>query len=604
MTILKKFLSVALFAVIMVVTLFSMTACNLITTDKTAYYNQIVATFKFDDKTIEVSMMDLNDAFKNYGYSRFNQGYYSTLEECLNDSLKYHIQKELLLFEIANTLSDVYNNTDNELYNLSFIDFENYDWDKTLENIYSSNNPNALEIRHNAFNGMQENVDALAEEILKEDEEFAEIEDAEEEEGLRAEKEEYESKVNIIDDYDDVNNQRVITIEKNIEELALFNKTDIAQHYSLINNYDEVVTAKAYNRYIKALQQTAKSENRSTKIEDVISVEEASYIKNAYQNKLLELYQYWYESNLDISTDDVIEYYKNQYKAQLDTFEYNIDAYRTAMDEYNSEYVYYHNNAGNEYIIVNHILISFTEEQKHLISELDKDLESNKKLFANDPEKIELLEDQYNKDLMSIILNTKSKYMDGEEEKEAYISEIIDEISTYVSTNNLQNAGIMSERDILIQKSKNFEDMMYKYNDDPGVMNSDFYYAVNINDGVEDNWEAEFTKGALELYNNSDEYSAGSVLARPAISSYGIHIMFYSQMAENIVAPESIDTLTIETLVDSKVNTASDKTIFEYIYDQIAEDNYYDNYVSGTINQLYNNSEIKIDSYKFKNLWQ
>ena len=143
MKLVKKFLLSAVFTFVLVVSLFSLTACNLIETDKNAYYNQIVATFKYNDKTIEVSMTELNDAFKNYGYSRLNQGYYSSMEECINDSLKYHIQSELFFCEIANKLNEVYQETNNELYNMSFIDFENFDWDKTLKNIYESTNPNA-----------------------------------------------------------------------------------------------------------------------------------------------------------------------------------------------------------------------------------------------------------------------------------------------------------------------------------------------------------------------------------------------------------------------------------------------------------------------------
>ena len=63
---LKKLLSIFIFAIIIVGSMFTMTACNLVVKDKTAYYNQTVATFEFDNKTITVSMNDLNSAFASY----------------------------------------------------------------------------------------------------------------------------------------------------------------------------------------------------------------------------------------------------------------------------------------------------------------------------------------------------------------------------------------------------------------------------------------------------------------------------------------------------------------------------------------------------------
>ncbi len=593
---LKKILSVIIFAFMLVISVFTMTACNLVVTDKTAYYDQIIATYKYGDKTLEVSMTDLNNTFKNYGYSRYNSGYYSSLEECINDSLKYHMQTSLLFIDIANSLNNAYNDTDNEYYhnellNVNFVDFENYDWSKTLSNIYASNTANALEIRYDAFESMQSTIDSYAEDILEEEGRLGEI-DTNSGEPLRPEKEKYESNL-VID-------QETKEISKKVEEIKLFDKSDIPTHFELSNNYDEEVTAKAYNKYVKLLQQTAKSENRSTKVEDVILYEEGNYIKSAYQTKLLEIHQYYYESNLDITTDNVVEYYKNQYRSQYLSFEYNMDAYRTAMDEYNSEYVFYHANSGNEYIIVSHILINFSEEQKAEIAKLDTKLEADKKIAGNDEDLIAKLEEQYNKDVVAIILKTKSVYeIDGKEES-AYVGDIISNINQYVTTNGLSNSVLDSD-EVVKQKAKNFEDMMYIYNDDPGIMNADFYYAVNVNEGVEDNWEEAFTEGALELYS---DYEVGDVLLRPAVSSYGIHIMFYSGMANNIVASNSINNLTYETLLSYTVNPASEKTIFEYLYDKIETDDYYNNYVDGIFNQMYNESDPTIDEYKFSSLWK
>ncbi|MBE5734998.1 MAG: hypothetical protein E7361_00900 [Clostridiales bacterium] len=592
----KKFMSIILFGLLLMLSVFTFSACNLVVRDKTDYYNQIIATYKYNDKTLEVSMSDLNNTFRTYGYNRYASGYYASLEDCLNDSLKYYMQTTLVFNDIASELQNAYNNDTDKYYhnaivNVDFVDLENYRWSKTLENIYSSTNPNALEIRYNAFNSMQSAIDKYAEEILKEDDKLGEVEQPSKE-PIRAEKEEYTSKLVI--------NEETKEISKRVEDLELFNKDNVATHFVLANNYDEETTAKAFNKYIKLLQQNAKAENRSIEVEDVLRHEEANYIRDAYQAKLLEIHQYYYESTLTITTDNVVDYYKNKYNAQYLNFNYNLDAYRTAMDKYNSEYVFYHANSDNEYILVSHILINFTEEQKAEIKQLQTKLEEDKKAVGLDNvELIEKLDAQYNLDLYSVIYNTKSTYEEDGQEKEAYISDIIARINDYVNGNKI-TGSIADEDKIIRQKAKNFEDMMYIYNDDPGIMNADFYYAVNVNEGVEDNWEAEFTKGALELYS---DYNRGDVLLRPAVSSYGIHIMFYSDMAKNFINHNSIDSITYQTLLNETVNTASDKTIFEYLYDKVEDDNYYTNYFNHTINQLYSESNPKIDDYKFKNLW-
>ena len=609
---LKKLLSIFIFAIIIVGSMFTMTACNLVVKDKTAYYNQTVATFEFDNKTITVSMNDLNSAFASYGYSRYSQGYYSNMKDCINDSLKYHIQKTLLMNHIAKTLTEVYSDTNNELYNVSFADTKDYDWNKTLDSIYKSNNPNALEIRNTAYDSIMTNINSYAEEILKDEDRMAEIE-SKTEESSSTTKTKYESKINIEKVIE--NGIEKTKITKKVDELHLFNKTDIAEHFAIKYTYDEEVTNRAYNKYINYLQQEASSQGRSTKIEDVILYQENQAIKNAYQNKLLELYQYYFDttekvvdkttnevSYIDktLSVDKIIEYYKNQYTNQLRLYEDNIDAYRSAVKDSKKEYMFYNNNSGKEYIQVNHILFSFNEAQKAEKTRLDNKLKLDKENAGNNTALIEQIEKQYDNDILALALSTKATYEVDGEEKTSYVADVINEIRDYTSSNELSNSSIMTAKEVLVQKAKNFEDMMYKYNQDPGNMNADFYYCVNINDGVEDQWEAGFTEGAIELYN---DYNEGDVLVRPVVSSYGVHIMFYAGMVHNLIEPDSLDSLTYEMLLEETVNPASDKTILEYLYDKVEKEDYYNNFVSGVINQLYNSADIKLDEYKYKNLW-
>ena len=194
--------------------MFTLSACNLVVTDKSAYYSQIIATYTYGDKEFNVSMDQLNTAFKEYGYNNYINGYYSTITDCLNDCLKYHIQSSLLTYELETKISEIYAETNNELYNISFADIQDHNWQKTLDNIYTSTNPNALEIRYNAFANMQSSIDSYCVDILEEEERFEEIK-VEEEETLRDEKTEYVSKLVI--------NETTGKVTRKVEDLKFQN---------------------------------------------------------------------------------------------------------------------------------------------------------------------------------------------------------------------------------------------------------------------------------------------------------------------------------------------------------------------------------------------
>lgn len=580
---LKKLLSIAVFCLITICSAFTLTACNLVVTDKTAFYEQTIATYTYNNKEYNVTMSQLNSAFRDYGYSNYVNGYYSTIEDCLNDSLNYHIQSSLLMYELETKVNQVYLDTNNQLYDVTFADLTGHDWNTTLENIYNSNKPNALEIRYDAFASMQKIIDNYCISILQEEERFEEIE-TETEETLRDEKTEYESKL-VID-------ETAGTIRRNIEELQLFEEDNVAKHFTLANNYDANTTQKAYVKYINYLQQIANGEGKSTKESDVILNAEKDAIRKAYLSKLIELFQYRYETTSIVEIDTLVDYYKNQFEAQQNQFEYNLEAYHTAMEKYTSEYVYYHSNSGSEYVLINHILINFTENQKQQIKDLETQLNLD---VANFPELKEELEADYNDAVMSIVLNTQSEYEVDGVKQTGYISEIIEEIDTVV--NNSVDGSVITEDEVRV-RAEAFDKLLYKYNDDPGAMNTDFKYAVKISGEYDDKYDKAFALAAKKLYDN---YQVGDVLMEPVVSQYGIHILFYSGVAENIVNENAIEQLTYEDLMNSRVNPASNKSVLEYLYDKLNLTTSFNSYTTNLINQLFNSSTIVIDSYKFSN---
>ena len=522
------------------------TGCSVIEVDNYKYYHDTVVVTVGD---IEFTMNDLIVAFNNYGRQYYeNNGY--TMENAIKATATSMVERELLLREI---IKESATNPYLKLYD------EDYAY-----------------IREQAWKHMQDTIDGYEETIRKE----MEIDDSviagdetptEEEEPLRTEKESYNPTVV----YEDGVVKRVPTqIEYAITDT-------VSMHFEQAIT-DEEVSNEAMTRYIKDLQDGAKAEGRDSSESAVIAYEEERLIDILTKNRYLEKFEHYFMASLNVDTNTVVEYYKTQYEAQRAIYSNDMSAYHEAMKKYTSNHVFYHPDAGNQYVNINHILIKFTKDQTDRIARIEG-LTGYKK---GTPE--------YQAEVEKIARETTSTFIDEEGNEvtrsASYVANVVTEYVNAATT--------------LKSKAQRFEEMMYRFNDDTGNMNADFYYVVNLDPTVEDQMVKEFADTARSLHK---EVGAGGV-SEMIITDYGYHILFDAGAVVNVT--EDIDTLTYEDLFFNYTNASRSKTLFNYFYDKLSLDkNAYNNRSQEILDNIYTTLKeqditIKYYEYRYQDLWK
>ena len=530
----KKLLTMACCLVLCIVCL---SGCSWLEIDQNRYYNQLVVTV--GEKNFYKK--DLIEAFSNYGYQYYQQYGYS-LEESVNYTIASMIDRWLLLESV-----------------------------KTDER-FALTDREELELKQQVFEYMQDSVFTYEEQVREEWDMSVAVEEATEEEAsLRVKEEEYhpstyyeDGVVTRAEGHGHDHAEDVVILDESITKDSHFGKDRLIV-------IDQKVTNEAWARYVKALQDAAKSEGRSTNEADVLRFEEDRLYTLLSNNKYLEKYECDFYENLAIDTETVLKYFRAQYKAQKDRYSIDESAYHTAMKEASSKFTYYHPNSGNEYVNVKHILINFTEAQKAAITDLNT--EYDVKDDGSEEDEAKKQNPNYKNRFNSIVNQTTTTFeMNGETYTWNALVSNPGEDNVYDFVRNYVTGVTVEDR------CRQFNELIYIFNDDPGIMNSEFDYVVNLDTSVTDQMVKPFADGVRALDASNGGEGAGSM--DYIVSSYGIHIIFHAGNAKNIVEENNIDNISDEELLRLLCTTyttpESNKSIFNYIYDTLnLEENSY-----------------------------
>lgn len=558
----KKILTIICSLILCVVTL---TGCNLVELDKEKYYQQTVASVSSDEKAYEreYTKKELIDAFYQYSYSNVQNGSITT-EQGVITAFNSMVERGLLIAGIQK----------------HYIDAGLIEFTDEHEN----------QIREEAFEYMQDEIFAHEDEIREEKGITSSSSDAiteeEVETSLRAEYIKYQPQIILDED-----SAKAVRNNDYYSDVVL--GYQVPQHFEQ-QITDEVISNEAYVRYIKGLQSLAKEEGRKTSEAEVLKYEEERLIKLITENKYLELFEnylkdnniYDYEQNDDkyyVKEDinnKVLNYYKEQYNIQKNKFTANINAYHSAMAADASK-VYYHPNSGEEYMYVSHILLKFSDAQTKEISSLKTKL-NNKQIS----------QEAYDLKVKEIANKIQVIY---EKNNKTYTSNAQEVYNTVVNYVNNYGGNDVKKRAEL------FNDMIYLYNDDEGIMNKDFAYVVNLKTTVQDKMVKEFADASREL-NSNTEKGVGS-LSDMVITEYGVHIIFHAGLVENVIQPNNIDNLTYQALFKYTTQLSSDKTLYNYVYDQLTLNDYATR-TDDLVKQI--KGEVVINDYKsaYKDLFE
>ena len=271
----------------------------------------------------------------------------------------------------------------------------------------------------------------------------------------------------------------------------------------------------------------------------------------------------------------------------METYNSSETLYHTAMKNSSTEYVYYHVNSGNEYVNVKHILINFTDSQKEEITSLNTRYGIKDDNTAEDENRKK--NSEYQRQLNDMIYRTKTTFEMTEDMYNAYVkgydygfTKVAGKDNTYegYAYDIYRFVQKYVDGETLRIKSGKFDDLIYVFNDDPGIMNSEFDYVVNLDTNITDQMVKPFADGVRALDESNGGEGAGSMDI--VASTYGLHIIYHDGIAENLVDEANIDNISDEQLLSilcTKTTTPdSNKTIFNYIYDKLTlDENLYNN---------------------------
>ena len=547
----------------MFLSMFMFAGCNLIEFNKAKYYNQIVISVElkdgygedYNDYIEKYTKKDLINAYYNYAYNYVSNGQIKA-SEGMNYAINNMVNVDLLYKYIKK------NYFDNPNYDIQFTDADRN------------------EVKLKVYDAIQEQITSLEKEVYEEwNYNYTNQDDLSEDkvESLRKAYEAYDSKVLMTNIKVDVVVEGSTTeVEKqaiilNPKQLTKTYDARVAGDTFKQQISDPEVSKEAYTRYIKQLQEAAKAEGAKTGEQEVLNAEIERLTKSYTRSEYISIFEKWYninynftynaKNNVYVLNDNVeqavVDYFKERYTAQKNQYENDESAYHTAMAGDSIDDIYYHYNSGNEYMYVSHILMKFSDAQKAEITELKNKLSAHK-----------ITQENYDARVKEIANRTVVTYEIDGKKYTSNALEVTNKIKNYV--NKAQYKGKTGEELELAlnERAKLFNDMIYLYNDDEGIMNKDFAYVVNLDTEVKDKMVKEFADTARKLNAEQEE----GALSDMVITEYGVHILYHAGIVKNVVS--DINSLTAEDLMRVKTQRSSNKTIFAKIYDTVATENY------------------------------
>jgi len=408
---------------------------------------------------------------------------------------------------------------------------------------------------------------------------YLNVEDEPEKEKTYATYVPYEKKVKLVEG-------EFVRVEVEDEEVELPIGNFVRENFD--GNVDWVATGKTYSdlqqeamsRYMRNLK-NAESWKKLSTIDSEVFGRELTRLYDIFEgNKYVKLLEENFNNNLEVDNVAIVNKYIELVQDSFSKYGFvdelgnvadsAMQAYHSAMGS-DSKTVYYHPNSGQEYIYISHILVKYTDEQT-------AEIESIKNRRAQN----EIDDTQMNLELQAIYNQISGRIRD-EEGKE--MGELI---SASDILTQIQNALLLGNT--VEEKAQIFNEYIYKYNKDDGMMNAETPYVVNLDTEVTDRMVKPFADASRELFQTGMGSLSGLVL-----TDFGYHIIFYSKPVQNIINYNDLLNITPEVLYDQTISLAGDKSMYDKMYETVNKRSF-TNYQTGLINQM--KSEVDVTIYK------
>ena len=584
----KLLLSLSL-CLIMCVSVFA--GCTLVTKDMENYYSQVVATLEYENnEKIEITKKDLSMAVANY-YEEY-QSYGITGEEAIKLLLDRAINEKLVIRASENLCKENNNGqilTDKE---------KTYLWEMTFDSI-----KNNIISYYNEMN----NIEDSGEQSTSTDETVVK-------------QSVYSSPVTLNIDGNGnytltLNETPTTIIEEHIfwseQNRDVANQNDLQVLYENIQKFvaENSVYSQAYSRYLTEAKKSEEGLNLFTNSDEVFKREITRVYEILYDAFMVDKYaEMTQKNNSTVTVNNILNLYSS--KVASDYNKYQVEkagSYEDDVLESVGE-VNYFKTSGTQFFYVSHILAKFSDGQQQIYDECQKVLDGQStKYTVSEAEAI--IDDLYTN--LTFLVREPPKDEDGniiqdqdgniewvETAQRKSVSEVFNEINL-----KLETAGDDSKL-----KAEYFNEFIYKYNEDEGIMNAERNYVIGVdyttpdaengtNYTVYSEMVESFTNAAVELYNYGNA-KIGDVYANLIRSDYGIHIMVYEGKVENVFtnidSSFKLNLSDIEILNSTRLKAGEEKTILDALYEELVTDKYT---LFENMNIQFLRSEVKITYY-------
>jgi hypothetical protein len=567
----KRFTGILLCMLMFCMSIF--TGCSLVTKDMAKYLATTVVEIKLKEPqgnandTIKIEKRDLISAYNTYGYYYQQYGY--SQEEALNMTVDLLISRRITIAKAE------------EFYPELSVKEKTYLWSET----YDALNDN--------FNSYLDKVLGITDSGSSKDEDEVKFDGYEKNALLK----EVEGKL-VID--------KTKSASKKIDEFSYTiardfdNETDRELIYSsfvkFVSEQRDKNYTEAFNDYFKALLKNEEGQKLS---EDKISVfarEIKRLYKVVYENYMIEKYQEYYttdESNESyISAKQIVDLYSSKVRASYTKYEIEgAETYDTDMTK-GANSIYYYKDEGTKFFKVAHILFKFNDEQSARYKQIESEYKSGK--YTKEVRDAEL-----DKLYASIVPIAREKNADGiyeEKENKASYEKSTKELRDYIANEVAKEQGKFNKAD-------RFNELIYQYNEDPGMMNPSDIYTIGVDSegNAVSSFVPEFNEAGIELYNKGNgQVGDISGLVR---TENGLHVLFYAGEIENLYdginEKFSLSDEAVVKLYNERPNILLNKTYFDSLYDELVTDNYaiFENLQMNEIKKAYTIT-VYPDSYK------
>ena len=318
-------------------------------------------------------------------------------------------------------------------------------------------------------------------------------------------------------------------------------------------NYEDMSDTAVFGREVKRLFDAVLKSAKQTKYQEEMT------LSTDFDYVLIgDEYRYILKDSM---LERMIEYYK-------DTFESNYDFHSQASTKFYSDvtntsnranYVYYGEKSEETLITCSHILIKLSETQTNNISNIENDALRSEAQKTRDINNEKSAGNTYAQERSLVTgLNIEGSTISVED--------------LYAEVTNAVNGEATIEA-----KVEAFNNYLYRYNVDPGIINAQFDYVV----GTETSPMVEsFTNAVRELYDNGNGEVGAVTMVYEENSSYkGYHIIIYTGTLDNVYGSKSdLNNLTTANVYDklssTKTSLSYGETMFEFVYDKVTKDSF------------------------------